>query len=212
MIKAIIALVLAIPTYGVSILVWIGYILISNKSSNEPRGNHDGTGGGLLATKDDYYIGRLASIENQLKNGDDFYGAWLDNERESLLRDVAHPLPNVILGLIYMVGINTNIDADKAEKFFKKSIELDSPFAHKYLAVLENGRGNRARGTEHMEKAIQLGDSEAMQMLGVYYVHEITLEGKEPDFKRARELFSMAAKLGHDGAKQNLHQMNLRGV
>jgi TPR repeat protein len=46
-----------------------------------------------------------------------------------------------------------------------------------------------------MEKAVSLGDPEAMVMLGYYYVYEITLEGGQPDYKRARNLFQKAAQM-----------------
>jgi len=160
---------------------------------------------------DEYYLEELARIENQLRRNDDFYGAWLDDEREKLIIDTRFAIPNVILGLIYMVGINVSIDIEKAENYFYESIKLGSPFAYKYLSVIENGRGNKERANEYIEKAVSLGDPEAMVMLGFYYVHEIKLEGGQPDYKRARNLFQKAARMGHDAAIQNLSAMNERG-
>ena len=161
-------------------------------------GGNKGSGprsGGLIKLGDEYYIGELARLESQLLRNDDFYGSWLDDERAILKNDTRFAIPNVILGLIYMVGVHVNVDIDKAESYFHESIKLGSPFAYKYLSVIENGRGNKQKGSEYMEKAVSLGDPEAMVMLGYYYVYEITLEGGQPDYKRARNLFQKAAQM-----------------
>lgn len=161
---------------------------------------------------DQQYIPKLALLERQLMDGDDFYGHWLEAERNRILADTKFAIPNIILGLIYQTGIHVPKDVDKAESFFLSSIKLGCPLAYKYLAAIENGRGNKERGMKYIEKGISLGDSDAMAMLGLYYVYEITLEGGKPDYKRARKLFKKAANMGHQGAKKNLELMDQRGL
>ncbi len=163
-------------------------------------------------SSEENYVQQLAIIENQIKNNDDFYGHWLESSRAKLIADSGLAIPNVILGLIYMNGIHVAEDYNKAESYFKRSIELGVPFAYKYLWVIEIKRGNKEKGEEYMEKGVSAGDPEAMVMLGFYYVHEITIhEGGQPDYKRARSLFEKAARMGHEGAIQNLKIMDQRG-
>jgi len=193
------------------IVIFVIYICIKGSSSNSTsqKGmDSSSRKGGRLSNKDEHYLMQLAKIESQLRHKDDFYGSWMDREREELIRDADHALPNVILGLIYLAGIHVNADPDKAKQYFLKSIKLGSPFAYKYLAVIENGSGNSEQGSLYMEKAISLGDPEAMMMLAVYLQYEIVSEGKPPNLKRARELYTMAAKMGHEGAKHNLKLMD----
>ncbi len=216
MIKTIIALIFAIPTYGLSILALVIYVFVKNRyfsqdAQFEQTRNGQPTGG-LIKLGDEYYIEKLARLENQLRHNDDFYGHWLDTERAELLADTRFAIPNVILGLIYMNGIHVDSDIEKAERYFTASIKLGSPFGYKYLGAIESRQGNRAKGNEYIEKAVSLGDPEAMVMLGFYYVHEITLEGGQPDYKRARGLFKKAARMGHAAAIQNIELMNQRGV
>jgi TPR repeat protein len=167
---------------------------------------------GILSSKDEYYIERLATLENQIQRGDDFYGAWLSVERDHLLKDADYAIPNVILGLLFMNGINVEVDLERAQDHFNRSIDLGSNFAYKYLGVLAIRRGHKGVGHMFIEKGAGLGDPEAMMMLGVYYVHEITDDGGEPDYKKARQYFSSAARMGHDRARQNLAAMDARGL
>lgn len=168
--------------------------------------------GGQIKLGDDYYIEDLARIENQLRSNDDFYGDWLDDKRAALVADARFAIPNVILGLIYLRGIHVAADIDKANNYFLESIRLGSPLSYKYLSVIENMQGNKEKAKEYMDKAVSLGDAEAMVMLGFYYLHEITLEGGHSDYTRARDLFQKAAKMGHHAAIQNLDAMNARGI
>lgn len=180
--------------------------LFGKKSDTERRA------GGVIKLGDNYYYEDLARIENQLRSNSDFYGDWLDDKRVGLIADARFSIPNVILGLIYLNGIHVAVDIDKAKGYFHEAIRLGSPFSYKYLSVIENIQGNAEKAKEYMDKAVSLGDAEAMVMLGFYYLHEITLEGGQSDYKRARDLFQKAAKMGHHAAIQNLDAMNARGV
>ena len=97
-------------------------------------------------SSEEEYINKLAIIENQINNNDDFYGCWLEDSRAKLIADDRLSIPNVILGLIYFRGIHVIEDHSKAESYFKRSIELGTPFAYKYLWLIEIQRGNKEKG------------------------------------------------------------------
>lgn len=208
----IIALVLAIPTYGISLIAYVTYIFIKsyarNKGSNDLanyKSSKSSRSGGILQNKDEYYSKKLLLLEKLLKENDDFYGSFMELERIGMETDADHPLVNVILGLIYHIGIHTSPDYEKAESYYLKSTELGCSLAYKYLAALENDKGNSSAGRLYIQKGIDHGDSDAMLMLGAYYAHEIELEGGVKDLDEARRLFKMAAKLGNERAQHNLN-------
>lgn len=214
MLLIIIALVLVIPTYGLSLVAYVAYISIKSyrKSGNKKNAGYESRNsirsGGLLLNKDDYYSNKLVLLDRLLKENDDFYGSFMEPERISMEADTNHPVANVVLGLIYHVGIHTPADHEKAESYYLKSIVLGCPLAYKYLSALENEKGNGPAARSYIQKGIEYGDSDAMLMLGAYYAHEIELEGGEKDLNEARRLFEMAAKLGNERAKHNLNIIN----
>ena len=55
-----------------------------------------------------------------------------------------------------------------------------------------------------MHEAVALGDPEAMLILGVYYDTESVLLGAKREVEKAKNLYQMAANLGHEGANYNL--------
>ena len=75
----IIALVLAIPTYGISLIAYVTYIFIKsyarNKGSNDLanyKSSKSSRSGGILQNKDEYYSKKLLLLEKLLKENDDF--------------------------------------------------------------------------------------------------------------------------------------------
>ena len=167
--------------------------------------------GWLSKESEEDYIDLLAKTENLIKQNDDFYGFILEGERAKLEGATHLSVPNLILGLIYLVGINVSRNPNKAANYFNRSIELGTGFADKYLGALEGQRNNRKKSLEYLEKGVSFGDPDAMLMLGYYYAYEITLEGGQPDNKKARVLYQKAANMGHEGAKQNIAYMDEDG-
>lgn len=211
----IIAIILAIPTYGFSLVAYVGYMFFKTYFRKRSNNKFDGyksrkseRSSGSLLKKDEFYLAQLAFLEKLLKENDDFYGAFMEHKQLKMDADADHPVANVILGLIHYMGIHTASDHEKAETYYLKSIDLGCPYAYKYLSALENAKGNRSAARSYIQKGIDYGDSDAMLMLGAYYAHEIEFEGGTKDIDEARRLFEMAAKLGNERAKHNLNVIN----
>ncbi len=221
MILIILALVFAIPSYGLSLLAYVTYYFVRahlrkrndfrfpDTGINASAYDHNSKrSGGLLRNKDEVYLDAFTRLDRLLKERSDFYGEFLPTEREGMEADTDHPLANVVLGLIYHAGIHVAVDFDKAESYYLASVKLGCPLAYKYLCSLENDKGNREAADVYIQKGIDHGDSEAMLMLGAYYANEIEFEGGTKDLAKARILFERAARLGNEAAKHNLRVLD----
>ncbi len=196
----------------IGILITLPFTLIYgvfSGLSNSTDANGRSKNNQIVSSIDAALINKLALLESELRNNGDFYGFLLDREREEILSHPESSIANVILGLIYLHGINVSIDIKLSEIFFHKSIRLGCPFAYKYLAVIEiTEKANKEKGLKYMLDGVKTGDEEAMLITGAYYaITEEYLDiraGESPDMKKAVYYWEMAANLGHSGAEQNL--------
>jgi len=109
---------------------------------------------------DRIYVEKLSIIELELRDRGDFYGMFFDEERSDLLNYTESSIPNVVLGLIYFIGINVKKDNTKAEGYFLTSIQIGAPYGYKYLAIIELEKGNKGKAQKYLNQAIKSGETE----------------------------------------------------
>jgi uncharacterized protein len=118
----------------------------------------------------------------------------------------------LLQGTRYLAGSDVSEDAEKARSLLVQAAELDNPDAL-YLAymMLANGQGgpfDRARALRFLQRAVELGNLEAIYSLGYCYMNggmgnvgypdEVLRQQSVPvDEKKGLELLTAAVSQGH---------------
>lgn len=112
------------------------------------------------------------------------------------------------LGYLYLVGLGTQQDINESIKWYLKSTKQKNPQAYKELALIYEteafGVKDDKKWFEYMKKSADLGDCEAINKLGMYYMMD------KDDDKEAYKYFKMGADKGDPYSIYGLGDVTLR--
>lgn len=111
------------------------------------------------------------------------------------------------IGLIYEIGIGAPRNIDLARKYYERAAEEDhTGMAYNFLGgtfmVAEETDSNERKAVYYLQKAIELGNAEAMSRI-CFYLHN-GRGGLQPDIHKEIELLTNASKQGYHEATYRL--------
>lgn len=123
-------------------------------------------------------------------------------------RDSANGELLLQIGSMYYKGLGTSKDPKEAEQWIGRAVELGSPAARYYLAVIRSHQGRYAETIELLERAAAYAYAPAIYRLGVMYELGDTFAR---DRVKAYELFARAGAMGHVLAQRQIAVSLMRG-
>ena len=165
--------------------------------------------------KKNNYIKEYANLVYLLESGADSYGMQHYSiesyetvcTKSSISYDESFAC--MLAGLMYVSGINTAVDYEKAEVYFLNAAKNGNALAYVWLAEIEEKiHANYKKALTYLKKGVKAGDPAAINSLGVAYA---TATGVTKDIYKAKELWMDALDKGYDAAGLNLKNHMLKG-
>lgn len=118
------------------------------------------------------------------------------------------PSAQDFVGWMYLGGVGTSIDSERARAWFRKAAASDNAWAQYHLACMALYEDSFEEARELLERAVQQGNLPAIFRLGIMYNFG---QGVPTDHEKAKTYFDLAAQHGHLPALRDIAREMIRG-
>lgn len=156
-----------------------------------------------------FYLSYFKLKEVALEPDDSVYEEVADKLRYVVSVEKNHAEALYYLGYLHENGLGVDQDYRTATSYYSKAVEVSEETNAKAMYKLGNmlysNKRDQERAIELYKKAAELGDKDAIYVLGVLYEEGIVVE---QDIEAAKKLYETSAVLGNTDAKKHLAKFN----